>query len=63
MTLNEPRCVVVVPFRIDRRRAKDKTGRSLEARRLERLQRAQEMLEVMEEQGVRYFSKSQGKDA
>lgn len=43
-----------MPFKIERPVAKPKSTKSLEARRLERLQRAQEMFVVMEGQGLGY---------
>lgn len=47
-TLDEPRWGIVVPFKIDRSAARIKSGKSLETRRIERLQRARLILDTMQ---------------
>ena len=49
--MSEPTWTITVPFEINRPVAKPKVTKAHETRRLERLQEAQEMLEVMEGQG------------
>jgi hypothetical protein len=51
-TLDEPRWGVVIPFKIDRPAARVRSGKSLEVRRLERMDRAHLILNMMQRESL-----------